>query len=246
MAMRGMGRSIRQEDNTYMELIAMKQITKNYEMGEAMVHALSGIDLKVQDGEFLAIVGPSGSGKSTLMNLIGCLDRPTSGEYLLDGDKVDDLSDDELAHIRNKSIGFVFQTFNLLPRTNCLHNVELPLLYSNVSRKDRENKALDILKRVGLGDRVYHNPNELSGGERQRVAIARALVNDPTIVLADEPTGNLDSKTGSGIMAIFSELNSEGKTIVLVTHEKYIAEYSRRVIYLRDGEIVSEEAGLLR
>jgi putative ABC transport system ATP-binding protein len=229
-----------------MTLIKMKGITKNYEMGEAMVHALRGIDLDVEGGEFLAIVGPSGSGKSTLMNLIGCLDRPTEGEYHLDGRKVDDLSDDDLAHIRNKSIGFVFQTFNLLPRTNCLHNVELPLLYSSISRKDREKRALSILERVGLGDRVYHNPNELSGGERQRVAIARALVNDPTIVLADEPTGNLDSKTGSEIMAIFSELNAEGKTIVLVTHEKYIAEYSRRVIYLRDGQVINEETGILR
>jgi putative ABC transport system ATP-binding protein len=229
-----------------MALIRMSGIAKNYEMGKAMVHALRGIDLEVASGEFLAIVGPSGSGKSTLMNLIGCLDRPTEGEYHLDGRKVDDLSDDDLAHIRNKSIGFVFQTFNLLPRTNCLHNVELPLLYSNVSRKDREQKALSILNRVGLGERVYHNPNELSGGERQRVAIARALVNDPTIVLADEPTGNLDSKTGSEIMAIFSGLNAEGKTIVLVTHEKYIAEYARRVIYLRDGQVISEESGILR
>jgi putative ABC transport system ATP-binding protein len=229
-----------------MALIRMREITKDYEMGEAMVHALRGIDLEVAGGEFLAIVGPSGSGKSTLMNLIGCLDRPTEGEYHLDERKVDDLSDDDLAHIRNKSIGFVFQTFNLLPRTNCLHNVELPLLYSSISRKDREEKALSILERVGLGDRVYHNPNELSGGERQRVAIARALVNDPTIVLADEPTGNLDSKTGSEIMSIFSELNGEGKTIVLVTHEKYIADYARRVIYLRDGQVISEETGLLR
>jgi putative ABC transport system ATP-binding protein len=229
-----------------MALIRMRGIAKNYEMGTAMVHALRGIDLEVASGEFLAIVGPSGSGKSTLMNLIGCLDRPTQGEYHLDGRKVDDLSDDDLAHIRNKSIGFVFQTFNLLPRTNCLHNVELPLLYSNVSRKDREQRALSILNRVGLGERVYHNPNELSGGERQRVAIARALVNDPTIVLADEPTGNLDSKTGSEIMAIFSGLNAEGKTIVLVTHEKYIAEYARRVIYLRDGLVISEESDILR
>jgi putative ABC transport system ATP-binding protein len=229
-----------------MGLIHMTQITKNYEMGEAIVHALRGIELEVEGGEFLAIVGPSGSGKSTLMNLIGCLDRPTSGEYHLDGRKVDDLSDDELARIRNKSIGFVFQTFNLLPRTNCLHNVELPLLYSNIGRKEREKKALDILQRVGLADRVYHNPNELSGGERQRVAIARALVNDPTIVLADEPTGNLDSRTGSEIMAIFAELNKEGKTIVLVTHEKYIAEYSKRVVYLKDGQVVSEDAEILR
>ena len=229
-----------------MGLIRMKDIAKNYQMGEAMVHALRGVDLDVERGEFLAIVGPSGSGKSTLMNLIGCLDRPSSGEYLLDEKKVDDLSDDDLAHIRNKSIGFVFQTFNLLPRTNCLHNVELPLLYSSIGRKDREKKALGILERVGLGDRVYHNPNELSGGERQRVAIARALVNDPTIVLADEPTGNLDSKTGSGIMAIFSELNAEGKTIVLVTHEKYIAECSKRVINLKDGEIVTDDTSVLR
>jgi putative ABC transport system ATP-binding protein len=229
-----------------MQLIEMKNITKNYEMGEATVHALRGIDLGVDGGEFLAIVGPSGSGKSTLMNMIGCLDRPSTGEYRLEGRKVDELNDDQLAAIRNKSIGFVFQTFNLLPRTNCLHNVELPLLYSSVGRRDRERKAREMLERVGLGSRVHHNPNELSGGERQRVAIARALVNDPKIVLADEPTGNLDSKTGSEIMAIFSELNGEGKTIVLVTHEKYIAEYSRRVVHLRDGRVVSEDAEVLR
>ena len=229
-----------------MQLIEMRNITKNYEMGEATVHALRGVDLEVESGEFLAIVGPSGSGKSTLMNMIGCLDRPSTGEYYLEGHKVDELSDDRLAAIRNKSIGFVFQTFNLLPRTNCLHNVELPLLYSSVGRKDRERKAREMLERVGLGSRVDHNPNELSGGERQRVAIARALVNDPKIVLADEPTGNLDSKTGSEIMAIFAELNQEGKTIVLVTHEKYIAEYSRRVVYLRDGQVVSEDAEVLR
>ncbi len=229
-----------------MQLIEMKNITKNYEMGEATVHALRGVDLVVEGGEFLSIVGPSGSGKSTLMNMIGCLDRPSTGEYYLESKKVDELNDDQLAAIRNKSIGFVFQTFNLLPRTNCLHNVELPLLYSSVGRKDRERKALEMLERVGLGSRVHHNPNELSGGERQRVAIARALVNDPKIVLADEPTGNLDSKTGSEIMAIFSELNSEGKTIVLVTHEKYIAQYSRRVVYLRDGEVVTEDAEVLR
>jgi putative ABC transport system ATP-binding protein len=229
-----------------MPLIEMKGITKNYEMGEAIVHALRGIDLVVEAGEFLAIVGPSGSGKSTLMNMIGCLDRPSTGDYFLEGRKVDELNDDDLARIRNKSIGFVFQTFNLLPRTNCLHNVELPLLYSSVGRREREQKALEMLERVGLGSRVYHNPNELSGGERQRVAIARALVNDPSIVLADEPTGNLDSKTGSEIMAIFTGLNKEGKTIVLVTHEKYIAEYSERVIYLRDGQVVSEDAEVLR
>jgi putative ABC transport system ATP-binding protein len=229
-----------------MRLIEMKNITKNYEMGEATVHALRGIDLGVESGEFLAIIGPSGSGKSTLMNMIGCLDRPSSGEYYLEGHKVDELNDDALAAIRNKSIGFVFQTFNLLPRANCLHNVELPLLYSSVGRKDRERKAMEMLTRVGLGSRVHHNPNELSGGERQRVAIARALVNDPKIVLADEPTGNLDSKTGSEIMAILSELNAEGKTIILVTHEKYIAEYSRRVVYLKDGQVVSEDAEVLR
>jgi len=229
-----------------MSVISMKRISKNYEMGEAMVHALREIDLEVEPGEFLAIVGPSGSGKSTLMNLIGCLDRPSGGEYHLDGERVSDLNDDELAHIRNKKIGFVFQTFNLLPRTNCLHNVELPLLYSNVARRERERKALEMLTRVGLAERVYHNPNELSGGERQRVAIARALVNDPAIVLADEPTGNLDSRTGTEIMTIFTELNKEGKTIVLVTHERYIADYSRRIITLRDGGVVSEDVGVLR
>jgi len=229
-----------------MAIISMRNISKKYEMGEAMVHALAEINVEVAHGEFMAIVGPSGSGKSTLMNLIGCLDRPSEGEYYLDGEKVDELGDDQLAHIRNKKIGFVFQTFNLLPRTNCLHNVELPLLYSNVPRKEREKKALEMLTRVGLAGRVYHNPNELSGGERQRVAIARALVNEPAIVLADEPTGNLDSKTGSEIMAIFTELNEEGKTIVLVTHERYIADYSRRIIALRDGRVVSEDAGILR
>ena len=229
-----------------MELIEMRGIRKDYEMGKMEVHALNGIDLEVKAGEFIAIVGPSGSGKSTLMNLIGCLDRPSEGEYFLDGNKVDEMGDDDLARIRNKKIGFVFQTFNLLPRTNCLHNVELPLLYSSVSRKDREGKAREMLERVGLGERIRHNPNELSGGERQRVAIARALVNDPAIVLADEPTGNLDSKTGSEILAIFSDLNADGKTIVLVTHEKYIADYSRRVVSLRDGEVVTDGTKVLR
>lgn len=229
-----------------MALIDMRNIVKDYEMGETTVNALRGIDVSVERGEFISIVGPSGSGKSTLMNLIGCLDRPSSGDYHLGGEKVDELSDDELARIRNKKIGFVFQTFNLLPRTNCLHNVELPLLYSNVARKTREAKAREMLERVGLQDRIYHNPSELSGGERQRVAIARALVNEPAIVLADEPTGNLDSKTGSEIMAIFSSLNEEGKTVVLVTHEKYIADYSRRMIYLKDGQVVSPEADTLR
>jgi putative ABC transport system ATP-binding protein len=229
-----------------MAIILMRNISKSYEMGDAMVQALSGVDVDVERGEFVAIVGPSGSGKSTLMNVIGCLDRPTGGEYHLDGEKVDELSDDELAHIRNKKIGFVFQTFNLLPRTNCLHNVELPLLYSSVARKERERRALEMLNRVGLAERVYHNPNELSGGERQRVAIARALVNDPAIVLADEPTGNLDSKTGSEIMAIFTSLNKEGKTIVLVTHERYIADYSKRMIALRDGKVVGDDEGILR
>jgi putative ABC transport system ATP-binding protein len=229
-----------------MAIISMKNIGKSYEMGEAMVQALADVNVEVERGEFVAIVGPSGSGKSTLMNLIGCLDRPSEGEYYLDGEKVDELGDDQLAHIRNKKIGFVFQTFNLLPRTNCLHNVELPLLYSNVPRKEREKKAMEMLTRVGLASRVYHNPNELSGGERQRVAIARALVNDPAIVLADEPTGNLDSKTGSEIMAMFSDLNKEDKTIVLVTHERYIADYSRRIIALKDGRVVAEDAGVLR
>ena len=229
-----------------MELIEMRGIRKDYEMGKTEVHALRGIDLEVKAGEFIAIIGPSGSGKSTLMNLIGCLDRPSEGEYYLDGNKVDEMGDDDLARIRNKKIGFVFQTFNLLPRTNCLHNVELPLLYSQVSRRDRGRKAREMLELVGLGERLRHNPNELSGGERQRVAIARALVNDPAIVLADEPTGNLDSKTGSEILAIFSDLNADGKTIVLVTHEKYIADYSRRVVSLRDGEVVDDGSRVLR
>jgi putative ABC transport system ATP-binding protein len=229
-----------------MALIDMKSIVKDYKMGETTVHALRGIDVSVEPGEFVSIVGPSGSGKSTLMNVIGCLDRPSSGEYHLSGDKVDELSDDDLARIRNKRIGFVFQTFNLLPRTNCLHNVELPLLYSSVPRKTREAKAQEMLERVGLKDRIHHNPSELSGGERQRVAIARALVNEPAIVLADEPTGNLDSQTGSEIMSIFTTLNGEGKTVVLVTHEKYIADYSRRMIYLKDGRVVTPEADTLR
>jgi putative ABC transport system ATP-binding protein len=229
-----------------MALIDMKNIVKDYKMGETTVHALRDVDVSIENGEFVSIVGPSGSGKSTLMNVIGCLDRPSSGEYYLGGDKVDELSDDNLARIRNKSIGFVFQTFNLLPRTNCLHNVELPLLYSDVPRKTREAKAHEMLERVGLKDRVHHNPSELSGGERQRVAIARALVNEPAIVLADEPTGNLDSKTGSEIMSIFESLNGEGKTVVLVTHEKYIADYSKRMIYLRDGQVVVPEEGTLR
>ncbi len=229
-----------------MALIEMKNIVKDYRMGGATVHALRRVDVSIDDGEFVSIVGPSGSGKSTLMNLIGCLDRPSSGEYHLDGRKVDELPDDDLARIRNKRLGFVFQTFNLLPRTSCLRNVELPLLYSNVPRKTREAKAREMLERVGLKDRVDHNPSELSGGERQRVAIARALVNEPTIVLADEPTGNLDSKTGSEIMSIFESLNAEGKTIVLVTHEKYIADYSKRMIYLRDGMVVTPEEGTLR
>jgi putative ABC transport system ATP-binding protein len=224
----------------------MKHIVKDYKMGETMVHALKDIDISVESGEFVSIVGPSGSGKSTLMNLIGCLDRPSSGEYHLSGDKVDELSDDDLARIRNKRIGFVFQTFNLLPRTSCLHNVELPLLYSDVPRKTREAKAREMLERVGLKDRVRHNPSELSGGERQRVAIARALVNEPAIVLADEPTGNLDSVTGSEIMSIFDSLNGEGKTVVLVTHEKYIADYSHRMIYLKDGQVVMSGEGTLR
>ncbi len=229
-----------------MALIKMLGITKQYKMGAAVVDALRGIDLEIEQGEFVAIVGPSGSGKSTLMNVIGCLDRPTSGEYYLEGRKVDSLSDDELAKIRNRKIGFVFQTFNLLPRTDCLRNVELPLLYANVPRKERHRRAMAILERVGLKERIHHNPNELSGGERQRVAIARALVTDPSIVLADEPTGNLDSKTGSEIMEMLSQLNKEGRTIVLVTHEKYIAEYANRTIHLKDGLIVSEDVGVLR
>jgi len=223
-------------------VIKTEALTKVYEMGAEQVHALRGVDAEIRKGEYVAIMGPSGSGKSTLMNLIGCLDSPTSGKYWLAGRLVSDLDDDELAYIRNKEIGFVFQTFNLLPRATALHNVELPLIYNGTPAEDRIEKAKKALERVDLTDRMSHKPNELSGGQRQRVAIARALVNNPSIVLADEPTGNLDSKTGEEIMALFENLHGQGNTIILVTHENDIARHAHRIIHIRDGKIASDEA----
>ena len=222
-------------------VIKTEGLTKVYEMGAEQVHALRGIDLEIRKGEYVAIMGPSGSGKSTLMNLIGCLDSPSSGKYWLAGKLVSELDDDELAYIRNKEIGFVFQTFNLLPRATALHNVELPLIYNGTPAEERIEKAKKALERVDLSSRITHKPNELSGGQRQRVAIARALVNSPSIVLADEPTGNLDSKTGEEIMALFRSLHSQGNTIILVTHEHDIAQNAHRVIFIRDGKIASDE-----
>jgi putative ABC transport system ATP-binding protein len=222
-------------------LIDIRDITKVYEMGEEKVHALSGVSVGVERGEYVAIMGPSGSGKSTLMNLIGCLDTPTSGSYILNGKEVARMTDDELAAIRNQEIGFVFQTFNLLPRTSAVQQVELPLVYGGLSRKERRERAIKALHAVGLADRMAHTPNEMSGGQRQRVAIARALINDPSILLADEPTGNLDSQTGAEIMGLFDELNSRGNTIVLVTHEEDIASHARRIVRLRDGKILADE-----
>jgi putative ABC transport system ATP-binding protein len=210
-------------------------------MGSTAVHALQGVSFKIDRNEYVAIMGPSGSGKSTLMNLIGCLDTPTKGQYWLNGRLVSEMDDDELAHIRNKEIGFVFQTFNLLARATALHNVELPLIYSGVNSRERTERAKKSLQMVELSDRMDHKPNELSGGQRQRVAIARALVNNPSIILADEPTGNLDSQTGVEIMKLFDKLHSEGNTIILVTHERDIAEYAHRVISIRDGKIASDE-----
>jgi putative ABC transport system ATP-binding protein len=222
-------------------LIDIRDITKVYEMGEEKVHALSGVSLGVERGEYVAIMGPSGSGKSTLMNLVGCLDTPSAGSYILNGKEVARMTDDELAAIRNQEIGFVFQTFNLLPRTSAVQQVELPLVYGGLSRKERRERAVRALKAVGLGDRMNHTPNEMSGGQRQRVAIARALINDPSILLADEPTGNLDSQTGAEIMALFDELNSKGNTIVLVTHEEDIAAHARRIVRLKDGKIRDDQ-----
>ena len=222
-------------------MIVMEDIHKIYLMGEVEVPALRGVSLEVKAGEFVAIMGPSGSGKSTLMNIIGCLDVPTSGRYWLEGVEVSGLSDNRLAEIRNRKIGFVFQTFNLIPRENVIHNVELPMIYSDVPEKERIERAREVLEAVGLAHRAKHRPAELSGGERQRVAIARALVNNPSIILADEPTGNLDSRTGTEIMGIFRRLNENGITIVLVTHEREIASYARRIIHLRDGMIEEEE-----
>ncbi|MBS1841580.1 MAG: ABC transporter ATP-binding protein [Acidobacteria bacterium] len=223
-------------------MIKTEGLAKVYEMGSEQVHALRGVDLEIRKGEYVAIMGPSGSGKSTLMNLIGCLDSPSSGRYWLAGRLVSELDDDELAYIRNKEIGFVFQTFNLLPRATALHNVELPLIYNGTPAEERIEKAKKALDRVDLTSRMTHKPNELSGGQRQRVAIARALVNSPSIVLADEPTGNLDSKTGEEIMALFKNLHSQGNTIILVTHENDIAQNAHRIIYIRDGKIASDEA----
>jgi putative ABC transport system ATP-binding protein len=218
-------------------VIVTRQLRRDYDMGGEVVHALAGVDLVIRRNEFVAIMGPSGSGKSTLMNLIGCLDSPTGGEYWLNGHRVSELDDDELARIRNKEIGFVFQTFNLLPRATALHNVELPLVYAGLGSKERRKLAMEALTRVGLGDRVQHRPNELSGGQRQRVAIARALVNRPSILLADEPTGNLDSATSEEIMGLFEALYREGQTILLVTHEPDIAAHARRQIHLLDGRV---------
>ena len=224
-----------------MALIDLREIFKVYDMGAEKVHALNGVDLQVERGEYVAIMGSSGSGKSTLMNLVGCLDTPSSGSYVLNGVAVQELDDSQLAGIRNKEIGFVFQTFNLLARTDALHNVELPLIYAGLSRADRRDKARQALEKVGLGSRMHHQPNELSGGQRQRVAIARALVNDPSILLADEPTGNLDSATSEEIMALFDELHQGGNTVVLVTHEPDIAEHAWRKVLLKDGQVISDQ-----
>ena len=225
-----------------MPLIETRDLWKTYVMGDEEIHALKGVSIAIERGEYVAIMGPSGSGKSTLMNLIGCLDTPSGGEYWLNGHKVSDLNDDALARIRNKEIGFVFQTFNLLPRADALHNVELPLIYAGLSARNRRDRAVHALERVGLADRMDHKPNELSGGQRQRVAIARALVNEPSILLADEPTGNLDSTTSQEIMGVFAELHSQGQTVVMVTHEQDIAAHAARVITLRDGVVATDQA----
>lgn len=222
------------------KIIETINISKTYRMGEELVQALKSISIVVNKGEYVAFMGPSGSGKSTLMNIIGCLDSPTTGSYVLNGKDVSDMTENELAEVRNKEIGFVFQTFNLLPRASCLDNVALPLIYAGYNKTDRTEMAFQALKNVGLGDRVGHKPNELSGGQRQRVAIARALVNNPSIILADEPTGNLDSKTSYGIMELFHELHQKGNTIIMVTHEDDIAHYAHRVVRLRDGLVETD------
>ena len=222
-------------------LIDIKDVTKTYQMGaETTVRALDGVSVAIDAGDYVAIMGPSGSGKSTLMNLIGCLDTPSSGSYQLNGREIASMGDDDLAQIRNKEIGFIFQTFNLLPRADAVQNVELPLVYSGLPRRERKERAIKALESVGLGDRKHHRPNEMSGGQRQRVAIARALVNGPSILLADEPTGNLDSKTGEEILALMDDLHAKGNTIILVTHEDELAQHAARVIRLRDGKIVSD------
>ena len=221
-------------------VIEIRNIIRDFKLGQEIVHVLKGIDLDIKRGEYVAIMGPSGSGKSTLMNLLGCLDTPTAGSYQLNGNDVSQMSDDELAEIRNTEIGFVFQTFNLLPRTTALENVALPMIYAGASKKQRSDRASEVLTDVGLADRMDHKPNQLSGGQRQRVAVGRALVNKPSIILADEPTGNLDSKTGTEIMALFDEIHAAGNTVIMVTHEEEIAAHAKRVIRLRDGIIESD------